>query len=150
MKYSRVIILMLFIFQGFFGSTQSPPAVLKSGDVDKFINTLKPMSKELEAIGISVDSNSTPEAMMANAKVMAVLNKYGWDASMWVKWSSIAMCYGKLKMDEQMAALPAEQREQMKQMMKMAGQQMDEMINPEDLKLVKAKMSQLDAVMQEE
>lgn len=150
MKYSKLFLLALFVLQGVIGFAQMPQAVLTSGDLDKFINTLRPMSEELDALGVEVGSEAnTAEAMMANAKVMAILKKYGWDSTMWVKWSSIAMCYSKLKMDEQLAALPAEQRAQMKEMMKMAGQSLDTMVNAEDLKLVKAKMSQLDAVMQE-
>ena len=150
MKTLKQVLIAGFLLSVAFVQAQTPPAVLNAGDVDKFITTLRPMSKELEAIGVSVESDATTgEQLMANAKVMAILKKYGWDNSMWMKWSSIAMCYGKLKMDEQLAALPAEQRAQMKEMMKMAGQSIDELVNANDLKLVKAKMSQLDAVMEE-
>jgi hypothetical protein len=150
MKHAKIYFLLLVLIQCTAVFAQAPASVLSTSDVDKFISTLRPMSKELDAVGISVDPNtSTAEALMSNGKVMTILKKYGWDETMWIKWSSIAMCYSKLKMDEQLAALPAEQRAQMKEMMKMAGQSLDTMVNPEDLKLVKAKLGQLDAVMQD-
>jgi hypothetical protein len=150
MKHAKIYFLLLVLIQCTAVFAQAPASVLSTSDVDKFISTLRPMSKELDAVGISVDPNtSTAEALMANGKVMTILKKYGWDETMWIKWSSIAMCYSKVKMDEQLAALPAEQRAQMKEMMKMAGQSLDTMLNPEDLKLVKAKLGQLDAVMQD-
>jgi hypothetical protein len=151
MKTIKSVLFMGLILCASIAKAQVPQAMLNAADVDKFIKTIRPMSDEFEALGIAIDGdNGVSDQIMANAKVMAILKKYGWDNTMWMKWSAIAMCYGKLKMDEQMAALPAEQRAQMKEMMKMAGQSLDTMVNPEDLKVVKAKMSQLDAVMQED
>lgn len=149
MKAIKNALAIVVLFCVSLVNAQTPPAVLSGSDIDKFIKTLKPMSEELDALGVELDGvENLSEQLSANAKVMAVLNKYGWDSKMWMKWSSIAMCYAKIKMDEELAALPAEQRAQMKEMMKLAGQSIDSMVNPEDLKLVKAKVSQLDAVMQ--
>lgn len=133
---------------------QNPVSVLSDGDVDKFIKTVKPMTSELEALGFDTSgegSEELMEAMQTNAQVMGVIKKHGWDPNtISVKWMSITMCYAKLKLDEQMAMLPSEQREQMKEMMKQTGQNLDDMVNAEDLKKVKAKASQLDALMQEQ
>jgi len=151
MKPIRLFLAMTFIVQLAFVSAQNPVAVLTAADVDKFIKTVNPMNAELEALGYSSsgeDNDQLMEALLTDAKVIAIVKKYGWDVNtLSVKWMSIGMCYAKLKMDQQLEMLPAEQREMAKQMMKETGQNFQTMINEADLKLVKAKEAQLDQVM---
>lgn len=150
MKSLRLVlglVLVSFVISGF---GQNPVPMLASGDVDKFIKTLEPMNKELEALGYdtSGENDDLMNAMQVDPKVIAIIKKYGWEpATVSLKWMSIGMCYAKLKMDEQMAMVPAEQREMMKQMMNETGQNYDILVNPQDLAMVKAKVTQLDQLM---
>jgi len=151
MKLIRLFLALAFVFQMAVVSAQNPVSVLAAGDVDKFIKTATPMQNEWIALGYDNSEESGQrlmQAMQTDAKVIGIIKKYGWDVStISVKWMAISLCYAKLKMDEQMAMMPAEQQQMMKQMMKDSGQDLDAMINAEDLKLVKAKAAELDAVM---
>jgi len=130
---------------------QNPVPVLKKGDVEKFIKTLKPMSKELEAVGVNFDARQNQnmsDALQANARVMSIFKKYGWDESYSAKWMAITMGYAKLKMEEQMKNVPAAQREQAMQMMKMAGDQMGGAVADKDLELIRSKYDALNTMME--
>jgi len=150
MKSLRLVLGLVLVFQLTVAIGQNPVSVLVAGDVDKFIKSAEPMNREFEALGYdtSGESDALMTAMQSDAKVIAIIKKYGWEpGTISIKWMSIGMCYAKLKMDEQMAMLPAEQREMMKQMMKETGQNYDVLVNPQDLAMVKAKVSQLDMLM---
>ncbi len=151
MKFLKPFFVCAFLFQVVLVTAQNPVAVLAAGDVDKYIKTIKPMTEELDALGFDTSGEGTDqlmEAIQTNAQVIALIKKYGWEPNtISVKWMSIGLCYAKLKMDEQLAMMPAEQQQMMKQMMKDSGQDFEAMINAEDLKLVKSKATQLDALM---
>lgn len=118
--------------------------MLTKADVSRFIDTYEPMAKELEELGDDWEgvNMNTMNAFSANAQVMGILEKYGWDEGLITKWSMIAMGYSLVKMDEQLAALPEAQREQYKTAL--AAQQMSFTITDEDKDLIKARMSDLD------
>ncbi len=151
---STLFVLMLFV--GFAATAQNPAAVLEQADIDKFVETVRPMTKELEALGVDLDKKESSgtmnpyEALQANADAQKIMKKYGWGVDFSVKWMAIGMCYAQVKMDEQLAMMPEAQREQAKKMMAMANSKMAGMVNEKDLKLVKANKDKLDKVMEED
>jgi hypothetical protein len=151
MKFPKTFLISAFVLHAALVSAQNPVSVLSAGDVDKFIKTAKPMNTDLEGLGFDTSGESGDElleAMQTNAQVIAVIKKHGWEPNtISAKWMAISLCYAKLKMDEQLSMMPADQQQMMKEMMKNSGQDLDAMINAEDLKLVKAKLAQLDALM---
>jgi hypothetical protein len=136
-----------------FGQNMPVPqgvSVLKSQDIDKFIETLKPMSEELESLGVSLDNQENQNfgaAIQGNAQAWAVVKKYGWDESFAVKWMAISLGYAQIKIEEQLQMVPEGQREQTRQMMQMAMDQMGGEVGKEDMKLIESNYERLDEFM---
>jgi len=135
----RVLFLLLglnLFFPAISQETQTPPpAILSADDVDRFITTLKPMSEELEALGIEAD-NGANEWVTAD-KAVAILEKYGWTSETWLeKYSKITLGFAYHAMMKVVNEMPAEQKDAADQMRAMYETQYKAMIHPDDLKLV--------------
>lgn len=121
---------------------------LEAGDVERFIATFPAMVKDMKALGADLGEVENPTAiqgLMANEKVQEILARYGWSQTAYLeKVTAIAAGYAALRMEAELAALPAEQREMVKSMM---GAQMSQLlqVHPADLKQVQQHKAGLDA-----
>lgn len=112
---TTAFVALLILFCGV-SHAQEMPTVLNSADIDRFVTTLKPLTEELDALGYEEDADF--QNMATNATALTILQKYGWDyGSFLTKWTAISMGYAKLKLDAQVEAMPADQREMMRQSM---------------------------------
>lgn len=145
MKYtSRVILSVVsFLMAGLLVQAEEPAAPiaqLKAGDIQRFIETMPKMIKELKQMGAKYENIQDPnaaQAMMANEKVQSILKKYNWDQNEYTrKLTAIAGGYAMVRMEAELANLPEQQRAMMKSMM---GAQMAQMfaVHESDLALVK-------------
>lgn len=135
----RLFVLFLslsVVFPAISQETQTtPPAILSAEDVDRFITTLKPMTEEMEALGIEAD-NGANEWVTAD-KAVAVLEKYGWTSDTWLeKYTKITLGFAYHAMMKVVNEMPAEQKDAADQMRAMYDTQYKSMIHPDDLKLV--------------
>ena len=125
----------------------TPAAQLKSGDIERFMETFPKMVGDLKKMGSDfgeIESPSMVMAMMANEKVQDVLTRYGWDKEDYVrKLTAIVGGYASVKMDAELAALPEEQRAMVKSMM---SSQMPQLlsVHPSDVSLVQQHKAALD------
>jgi len=125
-----------------------PGPRLEAGDVQRFIDTVPKMMKDLEALGADFGDVKNPTAlqgMMAHEKVQEILARYDWHQETYLeKVTAIAGGYAAVRMDEELQALPEEQRAMVKSMM---GAQMPKllMVHPNDVKIVEQHKSALDA-----
>lgn len=131
-----------------------PEAIpLEAGDIDKFIKTYAPVTKEIEELGKDLTTMRDPtilESLSANEQVQQILNKYGWDEQWMGKWISLSMSYGIVKMEQEVANLPADQREQYEQILASSTSQMRAMVTEQDIKLVEKRMKELDQVFEQD
>ncbi|WP_421762958.1 hypothetical protein [Ekhidna sp.] len=122
---------------------------LKDGDVDKFIKTYEPLVADLEALGESFDNiedYNMIQAFAANEKIKSVFEKHGWDEGWTGKWITISIAYGLVKMEQEIAKMPAEQRAQVQQYMATSSTQMKTMVTDDDVEKVKSKMDELNKI----
>ena len=118
----------------------APVAQLKAGDVERFVDSFPKMVSDLKKMGAEfgdIENPSMVQAMVANEKVQEVLERYGWNQDDYVrKLTAIVGGYAAVRMDEELAALPEEQRAMVKSMM---GAQMPQLlaVHPSDVALVK-------------
>ena len=151
MDYRILLFVLSIIVSTSFADAQDQEAVLEKGDVKKLVNTLKPMSEELEAVDVGLAQEKNPNmaaAFQANAEAMEILEKYGWDESFPAKWKAISAGYIKLKMKKEMKDMPEEQRKQAMQMMKKSNQQLYTSVADKDLELVRSNFQALDKMME--
>lgn len=134
---SRIILsLVSFILAGLSVHAEesaAPIALLKAGDIQRFIETMPKMIKELKQMGESYENIQDPnaaQAMMANKKVQSILEKYNWDQNEYTqKLTAIAGGYAMVRMEAELANIPEQQRAMMKAMM---GAQMSQMFSVHD------------------
>ncbi len=141
---------------------QGTGPILNEEDVSRFIETYRPMTQELEALGHDLDMgedentenmfatmNASIAALMANNEVSAIINKYGWDEKFGMVFMTISFGYMYNTMAREMEALPDEQKEQVKPMMDMMLGQIRSVTHEKDLELVKSYLTELDPVFKE-
>ncbi len=129
-------------------------SILNESDIDKFIETIVPMTKELEALSLEIEESSPNdqnwEAMLAQPKVVAILDKYGWDNGFFAKSMVISMGYAYAKgMEEYDKMEDDAASQQAKTMMKQMMGPMMEQMNDADLALVASNTAKLDDVINE-
>ncbi|WP_420318193.1 hypothetical protein [Ekhidna sp.] len=142
--------IAFFLSASILSFSQMPTTTpLKEGDVDKFIKTYEPLVADLDALGESFDNvgdYNMIQTLAANEKIKSVFAKHGWDGDWTGKWITISIAYGLVKMEEEMAKMPAEQRAQVQQYMAASSEQMKAMITEDDLQKVKSKMEELNKI----
>lgn len=145
----------LFLFTltlsvSFLSFSQMPVTIpLEEGDIEKFIETYEPLVADLDALGESFDDiedYNMMQAFSANTKVKSIFDKHGWDEDWTGKWITISMAYGLVKMEEEVAKMPADQRAQVQQYMAATSGQMKSMVTDEDIEKVKKKMKDLNEI----
>ncbi len=80
---------------------QTPQRLLSDGDVKKFIRDFKPMTDELDQLGVSADVDEEKPgsvreslaALRANADAQKVFRKYGWGDRQFDKFAAILLGY---------------------------------------------------------
>jgi hypothetical protein len=122
--------------------------LLKAGDIDHIIKTLPALKADLEALGeqfVDFQNPSQMQAMAVNEKVQAVFKRHNWDSDAFAsKISALMGAFAKVKLDQELENLPAEQRQMMASMLQ--GQLGDLVTaHPQDVALVRAKMAQLES-----
>lgn len=177
MKKNLMIGILLFSIFGVGLPAENPPeAVLKKGDVERFVKTFPLLSQDLMKAGMSWEAKSgtmnVPEAVTASNQVLEVLKKHGWDEHFFAKSAAILQCYTQVKYGQAMgtaqsklarnlreidenpdisAEMKAQLKAQMKQAMAMVGQQgqvMKNQINPADLILVRPWIPKLEKMLE--
>ena len=145
MKNSSRIILSVvsFLLAGLLLQAEDsagPVAQLKSGDIQRFIQTMPQVMKDLKQMGASYENIQDPtaiQALMTSKKAQAVLQKYNWEQGEFTrKLTAIVAGYALVRMETELANLPADQRAMVKSMM---SGQMGHMfsVHDSDLALVK-------------
>ena len=141
--------ISLFIFSTLFAQ-EGPVAILTENDVTKYIETVVPMSEELNQLGTENESDeeNPGEMWVVNAEARAILNKYGWDESFGLKFSAITWAYTYLKIMQEMDKMTEEQKAQAQQM----GAWFElytSKVHADDIKTVESKMDELDTVFKD-
>lgn len=129
------------------GATTTPPkAVLKEGDIERFMETYPKLEAEFEALDgewEDADFATALSALEANAEVQAILDRYGWDAAFFSKLEVIVRSMALLEIEAQLAELPEGQRAMAERMM--AGQLGALEVHSDDLAEVRSKRTELTA-----
>lgn len=147
-KQTFAILFMGLVFN-FVQAQESPKPVLNLDDIDLFVKTSVQMTKELDELGIETDGDSN--TWSANEKVKAILTKYGWAyQSFGDKFAAISWGYSYLTMINHIDKMPEDQKEAGEQMKKTYTEQYKNLVHDDDLKLIKSKMKDLDAMDWEE
>ena len=125
----------------------APVARLKAGDVKHVVDTMPKMVADLKKLGAEYENVSDPTAIqsvLANEKAQEILARYGWSQNDYlVKITAIASAYGAVRLQDELAQFPEEQRAMMESMV---GMQMGQLIqaHPDDIKLVRKHKAALD------
>lgn len=114
-------------------------AVLSEATVDRFIKSVKPMNAELKELGYDL---TTEQELVTTVKVMAIMEKYGWNESFAQEFASITLGFSYLKMMENIDKMPEEQQQAMKDMYI---NQYKNLVHDDDLKLIKLKLTEIEA-----
>ena len=138
---------------------QTPPGpFLVNADIDRFIATQSQMTTEFEALEDSMedeeDEAETYEEILASYRealqdneAIQIIKKYGWDVDTYgEKMMAIAMGTTYLIATKQMQEMPAEQRALMEEMFV---KQYKTYIHPDDLKVLKPRLAELEEIFQE-
>ena len=160
----KTILILLVI--GFIFSNQSVKAqnelkpVLKSADIDRFITTYEPMAAEFELLADQFDDEEDSESMtydavlrgfesgLDNNEAVAILEKYGWEKSTYgKKIMAIAMGTTYLMVLNRIDDIPEEQG---KAMIEIYTKQYKVLVHEDDLKLLKPRITELEAIFGEE
>ena len=164
------IFALLFSLQA---QTETP--VLKSSDVENFINHYKSIEDELEALDLEISPSDDVESMVEAVgdvnKVNTIVQKYGYAdyLDFTAKTWAIVTCYSSIKMQNQEGfsqidialqeidnneTMTAEEKEMAKQQIKAIMQAMGTSFassaNEQDIKTVKPYVSKLDAILEDE
>ena len=125
---------------------EAPIAILEQSDIEKYAETIYPMAKEFEELGLKMEGKEqNPGAeWAANAEGRAILAKYGWDENKFSKkFAAITWGYTYLMMKKEIDKLPEEQKVQVEAMMPMMSIY-ENMVHKDDLSLVESNMEILD------
>jgi hypothetical protein len=147
MKTRLIFTAVSLLFSSYLFSQEPPVAVLTDGDLDKFIETVVPMSEELNQLGLANkgSQNDPGQMWLANAEAKAILDKYEWDETFAAKFSAITLAYTYTKVKQEIDKMPEDQKAQAEQMMPIM-QGLASMVHEDDLKIVEAKTGELEAV----
>jgi len=149
MKKLAVLFSLCFVFLSTLSA--QPKADLVDADIKLFMTSFPKIYKDLDANKIDVSQVQGPEqakALLADAKVKALLEKNGWNERNLHKMTKIVSIYGHLKVKTEMDKLPAEQKEMIKNM----PAEYQEIISgsafhTQDIDLVKKYFGQLDTIL---
>jgi len=166
MKAIALKTLLTLLVTGFILSNQSVKAqnelkpVLKSADIDRFINTYEPMAAEFELLADQFEDEEDSEDMsydavlrgfesgLDNNEAVAILEKYGWEKSTYgKKIMAIAMGTSYLMVLNRIDDMPEEQG---KAMIEIYTKQYKVLVHEDDLKLLKPRITELEAIFGEE
>ena len=165
MKTKALRTLLILLVAGFVFSNQSVKAqnelkpVLKPGDIDRFINTYEPMAAEFELLSDEIEEedseNMTYDAVLRsfesgldNNEAVAILEKYGWEKSTYgKKIMAIAMGTSYLIVLNHIDEMPEEQG---KAMAEIYTKQYKNLVHEDDMKLLKPRITELEAIFSEE
>jgi hypothetical protein len=165
MKTKALKTLLILLVAGFVFSNQSVKAqnelkpVLKSSDIDRFINTYQPMASEFELLSDEIeeedDENMTYvsvlkgfESGLDNNEAVAILEKYGWEKSTYgKKIMAIAMGTTYLIVLKHIDDMPEEQG---REMLEIYTKQYKDLVHKDDLKLLKPRITELEEIFSEE
>ena len=166
MKTKALNTLLILLVAGFILSNQSLKAqnelkpVLKSADIDRFINTYEPMAAEFELLADQFEDEEDSENMtydavlrgfesgLDNNEAVAILEKYGWEKSTYgKKIMAIAMGTTYLMVLNRIDNMPEEQG---KAMVELYTKQYKSLVHEDDLKLLKPRITELEAIFGEE
>ncbi len=157
-------------------SKNLPNPVLKTGDVEHFIQTFPKLTQDLKALGAEYEAKNGsitfPDALKANEKFQQILKQYGWDNNFFTKSTTILLGYSivaygnqlknvtpelqkALKEIDSNPDLTPELKKQMRDSILAAqstlgheGSTIVNMLNPADLKLIKPFVDQLKTVLE--
>jgi hypothetical protein len=177
MKFKMVLLVIMVLSASLMVAQEPPKPVLVKGDVVKFIKTFPLLKKDLKRLGATYSAKNgnvtIPEALKASEEYNAILKKHGWDEHFFVKFMTIAraystIVYGKeiknadpkiakaIKDIESNPHLSADMKEKLKAqllatrgILKQQGKALMQNLHPKDLALVKPRVKELKAVMEE-
>jgi hypothetical protein len=166
MKTKALKTLLILMAIGFVFSIQSVQAqnelkpVLKSADIDRFINTYQPMAAEFELLADEFEDEEDSENMtydavlrgfesgLNNYEAVVILEKYGWEKSTYgKKIMAIAMGTSYLMVLSRIDDMPEEQG---KAMAEIYTKQYKILVHEDDMKLLKPRITELEAIFSEE
>ena len=126
MKNAFRIILSLvsFLLAGLFiqaKDADGPAAQVKGGDIQRCIQTMPQVIRDLKQVGTSYENIQDPasiQALMTSKKAQAVLQKYNWEQAEFTrKLTAIVAGYALVRMETELASLPEDQRAMVKAML---------------------------------
>jgi hypothetical protein len=150
MKARLMFITAVFFFVSSSFSQKEPVAVLSESDIEKYAETIIPMSEELEKLGVENEGyeNNPGQMWLVNAEAKSILNKYGWTEAFPTKFSAITWGYTYLRFRQEIDNMPEDQKAQAEQMLPMFQMYMA-MVHKDDLALISAHMGELNEVFEE-
>jgi len=143
--YQSLTIMFMSLIFGLSLAQELPKQVLSSDDIDLFVKTSILMTKELDEMGIELEGDKN--VWGANEEVKAILTKYGWDyQSFGQKFAAITLGYTYLAMIHNIDKMPETQKAAAEHMTETYTAMYKNLVHDDDLKLIKSKMKDLDAM----
>ena len=161
LNYLLILLVTVVVFPNQYVIAQNElKPVLNSGDIDRFISSYEPMGSEFELLSDQIEEDEDWDDMtydsvlrsfesgLDNDEAVAILNKYGWEKSTYgKKIMAISMGTGYLIVLSRIIDMPEEQG---KNMLEIYTKQYENLVHENDLKLLKLRMTELEAIFGEE
>ncbi len=148
----QVLFCLLLMVNVVHAQDKTLNAHLTNSDIDRFVETVVPMTVELNQLDKELANTekggATPEQWAANTQAMSILKKYGWNERYGLKAAAIVWGYTLAKMNQEVEKLPDDQKVQMQAMMPML-QQYESLVHKDDVALVKSNLVRIDKVIKD-
>lgn len=158
---SIIILLIGIVCSNQYVHAQNKPTpVLKSSDIDRFIDTYKSMTSEFDLLDDAMEEEDDLEDMtydsvlkgfesiMDNNEAVAIIEKYGWEKSTFAKKiMAISMGSIYLMVSSQIKDMPEEQG---KAMIEIINNQYKPLVHEDDLSLLQPRLPELEVFFKEE
>ncbi len=129
-----------------FTANQEPKSLLSTADVDRLINTYKPLMSDLEKLGAKIKNKQDPNLLMgyaASDEAASIFRKHGWDEEFFKKYGIIAQSYVYLQTEAQIEKMPEQDRVYMRQSLEPYRAALKKQVHDKDLELVRSNFKRL-------
>lgn len=147
MKRTFRLVVIVLLFMPASAWAQDPKPMLSAADIDRLINTYKPLMSDLENLGTKIKNKQDPNLLMgyaASDEAAAVFRKHGWDEVFFKKYGIIAQSYVYLQTEAQIDKMPEQDRGYMRQSLEPYRASLKKQVHDKDVELVRANFKRLD------
>lgn len=125
---------------------QEPKPILSVTDIDRLINTYKPLMSDLENLGTKIKNKKDPNLLMgyaASDEAASIFRRHGWDEAFFKKYGVISQSYVYLQTEAQVEKMPDQDRDYMRQSLEPYRAALKKQVHDKDLELVRAHFKRL-------